>query len=481
MGKSKGHKYWNRFSAWTRTEGQVRVEVPDALEEFFGDPSRIPADARRQVEMLFDGWFCLDRKLTRARMTPLELYMRSMRRELSAAELAIYERFAKENRFGLFKVEETRPGESFDLRPMSGGPLLRVLDVAGSESARKGAYLVTRLLPFEDHWTMPNFVGSYPAEAGYDFDRLFGEGGREAGELRPRDVLRLYIPKIDWTREGLPRVKARFAMVLQRWCVADITAATVEKEIRAAHERRDMLHPLLKPILERAPSEAEAKEAMELLTAWWNLTLPEPEEKVFPRGPKEMMLLRDLQRAIGDQVTDLALEDSQKAAELTRELTRKWMDAPQKELGGKTPAQVIRQERESLANPREELGISIVPTRMELPAQEQESVRLANEGTDFLIKKDAARALELLEKAYAGMKGRRDACRVLGKMATACMMLGRRERALELLRAALQADPDYDVARNNLQLLESMSAAEFKRKHKAGFFQNVNVVAKGRG
>lgn len=478
MAKSKGHKYWNKFSAWSRGEGQVRAEVPEALQEFLGDPSRIPEDSRLQVEQLFDGWFLLDRKLTRARATPIELFMQVHKRALTAAELGIYRRFADENRFGFFKIEDTRPGEGFDARLMPGGDLFRVLDMAGSESVEKGAYLITRLLPFEDHWTVPNFIGAYPPEAGYDMDRLFGEGGRKlkAGELRPRDVLSLFIPKIDWAREGLPRVKARLAMLLQRWGVGEITASMVEKEIKAAHERRELLNPMLKIVVGRAPSKDEAQDAMELLTAWWNLTLPEPEEKVFPRGPKEMMLLRDLQRAIAGRIEDAVFNESGKAEQLARELAREWLAKPQKELGGKSPAQVIADERKALGNPREELGISIVPERFELGSQEMEAVKLANQGTEYLLKKDAARALECLEKAYAGMKGRKDACRVLGKMATACVMLGRREQAIEALRAALQVDPDYGVARNNLQLLEGMAPAEFKKKHRTGFFQKVDVV-----
>ena len=55
-------------------------------------------------------------------------------------------------------------------------------------------------------------------------------------------------------------------------------------------------------------------------------------------------------------------------------------------------------------------------------------------------------------------------------------MLGQRDEALEMLRAALKVNPDYDVARDNLRLLEGMTPPQSQAKHRAGFFENMNVV-----
>ena len=478
MPKSKGHKFWNKFTAWASHEGQIRVEMLEALEEFVVSPGRVPADAREPVQLLFEGWFLMERALTRARMTPIELFIRTHARPLKPTELAVYRRFAAENHFGFFKVEDSCPGESMELRLMPGGEVFHVVEVEGSKGAGKGSYLITRILPFEDHWAMPSLVGAYPSGETYPLDRSFGETGGQLkpGELRPRHVLPLFMPKVDWMREGVPRVKARLAMLLQRWGVSDIKASAVEKDIAAAHARRDLSHPLLKEILQRAPSAGEAAEAVEVLTAWWNLTIPK-EEQQFPRGPKEMMLLKDLERVVGQEITEKVLEDLEQATKRVRAKTQAWLHAPQVELGGKTPLQVIGEERKALGNPREELDISFIPNRLDLGEQVGEGARLANRGTDYLIKKDAARALESFEKAYASMKDDPAVFRVLGKMATAYVMLGKREPALEMLRAALKANPDYEVARNNLQLLESMTSEEFTRKHRSGFFEKANVVS----
>ncbi|MBI5595795.1 MAG: hypothetical protein HY928_06865 [Elusimicrobia bacterium] len=471
IGKSKGHRYWNKFSAWAGHEGLVHSERPEALQEFLVDPARVPEDARTQVQTLFEGWFLLERRLTRARATPLELFIRTQERRLKAAELAVYQRFAAEHRFGFFKAESVVRGKGLELRQLPDGGLFPVADIAASESIEPGAVLITRLVPFEDRWLLEGAVGRFPEEASYDLDRLFGTGGGalKAGELRPRNVLPLFMPKLDWEKEGLPRVKARAAMLLQRWGVADLSVSGLEGEIAAAQERRDLPGVVLKTLAGRAPSKAAADEALELLQAWWNLTLPKSGAEP-PRGPKETSLLRDLHRFVAARLGPAGTEA---AAE---RLVAEWRDAPQAELGGRTPMEIIALERKLLGNPRTELGITVIPEELDLGPEEEEAVELANQATARLVKGDAAGALELLEKAYPLMKGRDDAFRVLGKLATASMMLGRREDALRWLRAALRANPDYDSARNNLALLESLSPEEFAAKHRSGFFRRTQVV-----
>lgn len=473
MPKSKAHKYWNKFTGWASHDGQVRAEMLQALDEFLVNPSLIPAEAQHSVRQLFEGWFLLERKLIRAQATPMDLFLRAHERKLSPAELDIYRRFAAENRFGFFKVESVSPGESLELKLLPDGKRFHVVELSASQEAEKGAYVITRLVPFEDHWAMPSLVAAYPDDCSYVLDRMFGETGRKLkpGELRPRHVLALFMPKVDWLKAGLPRVKARLAMFLQRWAVPDLTASMVDEDIQAAHQRRDLTHPLLKKVLNSAPSPEEAREAAEVLAAWWNLTLPEP-TKGFPRGPKEMMLLGDLQRVVASKLGSGADTD-EKAAGLARELMQEWLHKPQKELDGKTPLEVISKERKALGDPREELGVRILPTKLDIGGGEAEGAQFANQATDYLLKKDAARALECLKKAYPLMKDDPDVFRVLGKMGTAYAMLGRREQALEALRAALKANPDYESARNNLHLLENMTPEEFVRKHKAGFFEQV--------
>lgn len=263
-------------------------------------------------------------------------------------------------------------------------------------------------------------------------------------------------------------------MLLQRWGVSDLTATAVENDIVQAHRRKDSSHPLLKAVLGRAPSAEEAREAAEVLTALWNLTLPPADEEIVPRGPKETMLLRDLQRVAAAKIAEVEVQDDPRAAtELARKAVREWFETPQKELGGKTPKDVILAERKSLGNPREELGISVLPTSLDIGRRESEGARLAEKASEHLRRNEAAEALACLEEAYARLKDNALACRVLGNMATAYAMLGRREDALKALRAALRSDPDYETARRNLGLLESMSPEEFERRHKSGYFEKM--------
>ena len=227
-------------------------------------------------------------------------------------------------------------------------------------------------------------------------------------------------------------------------------------------------------MIARAPSRDEAAEAAAVFTAWWNLTLP---DKPPERGPKETALLVDLQRVVGRKLSGQDLSDPAEAEGFAQAVAREWFAAPQDELGGRTPEQVMTEERKALGIRREGLGVKLLPAGVPLGlSREKEGAMFAAEARRHLLNKDAAKGLECLKKAYAALKGHDDACRLLGNMATARVMLGQQGEALELLRAALKLNPDYRVARYNLRLLEGMTPRQFQAKHRAGFFENMNVV-----
>ena len=106
MSKSKAHKYWNKFRGWARHFGAVRAEESPALEEFFINPDRIPAESPQLVTGIFSDWFLMDRKLTHCRLTPLELFIQTHERErkLKEPDLSVYRTFQRTNRFGIFRV-----------------------------------------------------------------------------------------------------------------------------------------------------------------------------------------------------------------------------------------------------------------------------------------------------------------------------------------------------------------------------------------
>jgi tetratricopeptide (TPR) repeat protein len=113
---------------------------------------------------------------------------------------------------------------------------------------------------------------------------------------------------------------------------------------------------------------------------------------------------------------------------------------------------------------------------LEIGEDEAQGAQLANEGIKLLMDRKPTQALELLQKAYPLMKKHPDNFRVLGNIATAYAMLGNREDAMAMLRAALKANPDYDLARDNLHRLGILTPEEFRRLHKAGAFEKMNII-----
>ncbi len=474
MAQSKAHKYFNKFNGWAKHESAVTAEETEAFEEFFVNPSRIPQERFGQVDALFRDWFLLERKLTRSGLTPLDLFMKTNQRRFDKNEAAIYQAFRENRRFGIFKIAAVEAGHWLELTPVPRGDTCRVIDEKASEGAEGGEFLIARLLPFQDHWALSTFVARMPPEGDYELERLLQKRSDTLKDepISHRVILGMFMPKVDWEREGLPRVRARFASLLQRWGVADITVAQIEKDILASHQKAAKEHPLFRVVIGKAPSTEAVNEVMPLLQAMWNLTLDADGPAA---GPKERALLADLQRIVMERlpVEEMANEDVFRPR--AREITREWLAAPQKELGGRSPVEAIREERRILGNPQQEVGYEVQAALLE-PQREFEAADLVNQAIDRIQGGHAQAALDLLQKAYPLIKDHKEAFRVLGNIATAYVMMGNRKQALVTLRAALKANPDYKVARDNLGLLESLSPEEFERKHRSGFFKKMNVI-----
>ncbi|MBI4669132.1 MAG: hypothetical protein HY747_08100 [Elusimicrobia bacterium] len=482
MPKSKAHKYFGKFQGWTRHNGTINAERTRAAEEFFINPAKIPKESVVLVSNLCEDWFLFDRRLTHSNKTPLELFIDTQQRKLPAKDLAIYRRFLETHCFGIFRAEDFQYGEWLDLKAMPDGKIHRVFDQTGSSNIEKGAYLIARLISFEDHWATSSFVASIPEESRYILDRGFGEKtkGLDAYALRPRDVLSFFMPKINWEEEGLPAVKAKMASILER-CHTGITVSEIEKECRKAHQNRESEAPIFEKIIAQAPSHAQMREAMDVLRVFWNLTLPQftpsLDKRTLNKGPKEMMLVRDMEMVVAAKLNEKDWTDEKQGLEASKAITLSWLDAPQKELAGKTPKEVILEEREALGNPQKEVGYLIAPSRIPIAAQAAEGERLANLGRKQLAGREPNKALETYLKAYKLLKAERQVSfRILGNIATCHAMLGDREKAAEYLRAALMVNPDYRVARDNLHILESMTPDEFQRLHREGFFNKQNLI-----
>jgi tetratricopeptide (TPR) repeat protein len=471
MAISRSHKFFNKFTGWARHEAIVRAEEPRARGEFLVRPERVPAEASDLALELFFDWFLLDRKLVSANLTPLELFIESLSKK--SKDRPIYESFHNRKLFGFFIVEDVTPGESFKIRSAAEGITHLVVDERGSRDAEPGQALIARLLPFDDHWTIPSFVLRLPDEMAYILKRRYADGSTSKEQaLKPRDALKLLLPKQVWEEAGLPYVRAGLSALLQRWG-SPRSASELEDSLKKALDSGGGPDELIHAAVEDAPSLEDANEASRLLSALWNLNLPSSAGKDRP-GPGRME--RTLLSAFSDELLREAdLEKPQDVSalrRLSRQRCAAWLDVPQKELAGRTPREIILEERGASGNPETRIGWSLNLSESDIDKTLGEASRRVNDAIDMIRSGDAAAALPLLEQAYPAFKKSGHACRILGNIATCHAMLGRRERALEALRAALQADPDYKVARDNLHLLETMSPEEFDLRHTEGFFGN---------
>ncbi|MBI4676576.1 MAG: hypothetical protein HY748_03235 [Elusimicrobia bacterium] len=190
-------------------------------------------------------------------------------------------------------------------------------------------------------------------------------------------------------------MRARLSSILQRTGI-DIPVSRIEEGIREAHLRKAVEAPIVVEAQRRLPHDSDFTDANELLAALWNLTIPECDPKLdrrmLEKGPIEKTLLRDMSRVIEDRFLKNGMPDPQAARPAMRAAVQEWLDAPQKELGGRTPRRAILDERRSLGNPQEEVGFDVGVGVFEPTADEQAARKLLDEGKAALLEGRAEQA-----------------------------------------------------------------------------------------
>lgn len=478
---SKAHKYFNKFNAWTRHASSILAEIPRAQEEFFIHPNKIREKFQAEALKLFHDWFLLDRKLTYCNRTPLDVFILENAKRLKPKESATYRAFAENNQFGIFRVERFKTGEWMDLKSVADGETHRVIEEQGSLDIAEGSHFIARLLPFDNHWALLTFVLRLPDE----WDQILNEEFQHLGEklkkesLRPRQVLTFFMPNIDWMQEGLPRVKARLAFLLDQWKI-NISVSAIETRLAKAQKEPQGRMPDFQDVLKLLPSYSDLEEFQKLITSFWNLSLsahsPAADKRALRKGPVEMRLIQNLMWQVQRRLPIEDFIDADKAQAISRQVFAEWIDVPRKDLDGKTPRQAILEERAALGNPEQEIGYDIQVSAVKSDDREEQGFQLAAKAQQFLRGGRPKEALDHYMRAYYLLRGYPELFKIFGGIATAWTQLGEREKSIEALLMALKENPDYSTARNNLHLLESMSIEEFQKRFKSGFFKKVKMV-----
>jgi tetratricopeptide (TPR) repeat protein len=218
-------------------------------------------------------------------------------------------------------------------------------------------------------------------------------------------------------------------------------------------------------------SRKDEEEFMDLLVTLWNKmphkviggVSPEDKMKMLKRGYMEQAMIRQLMDHLQVHVRPEKYTSEESRRQALRRKQMKWLDTKMPELNGKSPREIILEERKKLGNDDTSIGyqIHIHPVYdseedEEADKQFNAGLRLTSQGKYREAVEAYRRNLELFPDNYVAWGN-------LGSVY--CLLVDKKEAEL-CLRKALSINPDYQTAKNNLSLLKRTSVKEMKEMAK---------------
>lgn len=344
-------------------------EMETARKTFFRNQDSI-FDDDLHVEMRFLEWFIFDWQCPQSGRSLIEIFLNGFLGELIPEDVIRFEGF-KKNVFSFFEVLEVRTGR-MGMRDLSTDKHYDVLEYLGSFQLKAHDVLIARLLPWKKQWVLSGPAIPLRAETAYLIKRdfLHMRPSQQAQKINALTVHQILSSALKAKQAGpqkqpnLPQIRKQMGRALERCMVKDpISLVDLETWIR--NDRPD--EEIRQELIQRTHFK-DTKEIEQFFGVYQEFAnnLPRksragfsPKElvEIAPPGPKEKVLIEDLMHSAMQRINPNAYktaEDRQKALELFQET---WPHERQDELEGKSPYEVILEERKSLGNLRTDFSI----------------------------------------------------------------------------------------------------------------------------
>lgn len=135
-----------------------------------------------------------------------------------------------------------------------------------------------------------------------------------------------------------------------------------------------------------------------------------------------------------------------------------WFKTPRQELGGKTPEEIILQEREKMGNPQKSVKFKVFITSLN-PGEEigRKMRELFNRGIQLMKENKPAEAIKVY-KEHLFLHPQNYI--VWQNIGVAHMLLRDKKNAKRCFQKALEINPEYEIAKNNLKFLAKATQSD---------------------
>ncbi len=447
-----------RVDIWVWGQARWKEVLEGATEALLGiKPGaslRLLENPEHVIEFqLLHEYVTLDLSLPPENRPAVNLFLESHRAGLNQEDIEALESWCQQ-RVSAFEVIERG----------SGGRLLVKDLIAETErtilpqrvTLEPGALFMARIFPYRGLCYFSNAVGQYPSEGRYTFLRAI----RHFHEALKTN--RLTAKELLWFVKGSPegsgsveRVELELVRLLAQWEVQSYTLPDIHRAIQKGLAKKINPIQLVDEVYRRArrPDQKDLQHFVSLIQRLWNDAADRNGTPLEDqRGPLEHELIGDL-ITFSQQKIDVN-DPAQTSRESFNLLAERWLDAPQEELEGRTPREVIFKERRQRGDPRTELGISLEVNKMDgSVGPYSEAVTHMGKGRFALAVRDFRAALPL-------MGSHPERFRLLDALGVAYAMLGMKLHAEECLVQALEINPSDKIAKDHLQRLRKATPDE---------------------
>jgi len=425
---------------WITSNSYLKKELADTIKEYL--PGEIVDEIR--LAALIEA-FIFEHRLKNG-MTPLEYFLAHAR--IPGSDISRYKKLMK-NRFGIFEVVEVYRGQGMMLKDIVTDREYFVLEKRGSLSVKTGNITPCRIIRVRRHFAIISPVVSVMGEeAGYVLRRRINNNPSvfRNRRLKSFDVFRALYSWQEEVPDDLESIKKRLKTNLDEIGLR-IDFRTLNRRINES----DHIEEAFPEIFQfNYASNEDYIETFELLKALWD-KYPRKEfdglshEEFSKMGQKEKMLIYDLQDEIISKITVDDYPSSDKVQEAVDKLKDEWLKTPQKELAGKTPLEVILEERKELGNPNLKFNISI-SLRKVRDFDEDRAKKFFLEGVEAFKRGALIEAARLFNEVIEIFPVDYQAW---GNLGNCYAYLAQKDKAIECYDRALALEPDYEIARKN--------------------------------
>ena len=416
-------------------------------------------DDTAKKKMLFD-WFIFDCKSDIFSKSLLQHFIETESLEAQTKEL--YKGFLN-NMYSVFEVRALRTGKEMIVSDLIHDKEYNVKETTLTKHVRKGQCAIMRVLPFHGYYILAGMGHAFPVEStpiiklSLESKKKFSKKWR----LSPLEICEIFFAQDE--HERLP-IRERFILLCQE---AGLEKEYIEETMsilkqRANNKREQYRDDLIKDVFNKVkPYPGFNQEQLSgVFVDLWNSFIVEGNPSA-QKGPTEKALIHAGIAYVQSKVKPDKYKDIKKAEAKAKELNDKWLNTPKEELGGKTPVEVILEERKKIGNPQKGVEFQVCLSKLQMNTEtEKQAERLFYEGSKFLKQYKPLDALKSYQ-AYCALGLLNHI--VWQNMGVAHVLLLEKVKAQECFKKALEINPDYEIPRRNLKLLKNATQEDVKR------------------